>query len=155
MKCDFVEKVSMLIDGELPAAEIEAVRAHVEACADCRELEKDFLFFRRQITNAASDYAETARVKTSPVAPEKRNPFWRRWISLPVPALALFVFALICAGAWLTFSRLSRMKIDTAATETPAKNGSPKTENSPDMVSLARYDGGGRAEIYVAPRQTR
>lgn len=153
MNCDFAEKVSTLIDGELPAAEIEAVRAHVTACADCRELEKDFLFFRRQIKSPAPDSAEIAPGNISAFPAERRTTIWKRRILLPVPALVLFVFGVVGLGAWLISSRLGESSVET--TQTAVKNAAPKIEKQPNEDSLARYDAGGRAEIYVLPKRAK
>ncbi len=148
MNCDFAEKVSMLIDGELPATEIESVRAHLEHCAECRSLKRDFLFFREQIKTSVSEKFAGEQVEISPVPIKKQTRIWSGWVSLPAPALALFVFALICLGAWFAISRFSRTSIDTAS-HTQVKNTAPKTAKAPTEVSLTRYDTGGRAEIYV------
>lgn len=56
MNCSLAEKVSMLIDGELSEPESLQVRAHIAGCAECRNLEKDFLFFREQIKESAADF---------------------------------------------------------------------------------------------------
>lgn len=154
MKCDFAEKVSMLIDGELAAAEIEALRAHIAACAECRNLEKDFLFFRQQIKSPIPEKSVVEKAKYPFVSRKKRTRFLRGRISLPVPALALFVIALIGLGGFLIFSRVRRTSIGTA-TQTPVENIASKTANAPSEVSLARYDAGGRAEIYIAPKQSK
>jgi hypothetical protein len=50
MKCVWTQKVSLLIDGELERAEAREVERHLDACADCREAQSDFLLLRRQIT---------------------------------------------------------------------------------------------------------
>jgi anti-sigma factor RsiW len=154
MNCSFAEKVSMLLDDELSLMEIESIRAHIADCSECRNLEKDFLFFRQQIKTSVSDFSDTGEVKVSPFPIRKQTPVWSRWISLPVPALALFAFALVCLGAWIASSRFSRNSIDTAM-QAPVNNAAPKKENPPSEISLARYDNGGRAEIYVMPRQAK
>jgi hypothetical protein len=49
MKCDWTQKVSLLIDGELPPPEASAVETHLNLCADCQSAREDFLLLRRQI----------------------------------------------------------------------------------------------------------
>jgi hypothetical protein len=49
MKCDRTQKVSLLIDGELPRAEARELESHLDLCGDCRSAREDFLLLRRQI----------------------------------------------------------------------------------------------------------
>jgi len=51
MLCDWTEKVSLLLDGELPRAEAAAVEAHLGGCAECRAARDEFLSFRRQLSS--------------------------------------------------------------------------------------------------------
>lgn len=47
--CDWAEKISLLIDGELAAAEARAVEQHLGDCFACRLAREDFLLLRHQI----------------------------------------------------------------------------------------------------------
>ncbi len=49
MNCDCTEKISQLIDGELPAAEAREVERHLIDCLECRQARLDFLNLRSQI----------------------------------------------------------------------------------------------------------
>src|SRR5215510_5939303 len=49
MNCQFTEKISSLIDGELSAAEAREVEGHLLTCAQCEEARADFLSLRSQI----------------------------------------------------------------------------------------------------------
>ena len=49
MNCNFTEKISSLIDGELTQAEAREVERHLLSCADCEQLRADFLNLRSQI----------------------------------------------------------------------------------------------------------
>ena len=49
MNCDFTEKVSLLIDGELPAADARLVERHLLACVECQHARTDFLTLRSQM----------------------------------------------------------------------------------------------------------
>src|SRR6267378_2528043 len=49
MNCDFTEKVSLLIDGELPAADARLVERHLLACVECQHARIDFLNLRSQM----------------------------------------------------------------------------------------------------------
>ena len=51
MTCSQTEKVSLLIDCELPTAEVHALERHIVACETCQSARSDFLSLRSQITN--------------------------------------------------------------------------------------------------------
>jgi anti-sigma factor RsiW len=51
MKCDYAEKVSQMIDGELPAAEVRVLEQHLLECEECRQSKADFLSLRSEIAN--------------------------------------------------------------------------------------------------------
>ena len=51
MNCSFTEKISSLIDGELPQAEAREVERHLVSCAQCAEARADFLNLRSQISS--------------------------------------------------------------------------------------------------------
>jgi anti-sigma factor RsiW len=59
MNCDWTEKISLLIDGELGPDETRAAEGHLADCASCRQAREDFLLLRRQINSytAATDRA--------------------------------------------------------------------------------------------------
>ena len=60
MSCDFTEKVSLLIDGELPPNEARAVERHLLECVECRQMRADFLSLRNQISAYLPALATTA-----------------------------------------------------------------------------------------------
>jgi len=60
LSCDWTEKVSLLVDGELPRAEAATVEAHLAGCADCRAARGEFLFFRRQLGSYRADVSPAA-----------------------------------------------------------------------------------------------
>ena len=49
MSCDCTEKISSLIDGELPLAEAREVERHLLNCGECQQVRADFLNLRSQI----------------------------------------------------------------------------------------------------------
>ena len=54
MTCNFTEKISSLIDGELPQAEAREVERHLLNCGECEQLRADFLNLRTQISSYRS-----------------------------------------------------------------------------------------------------
>jgi hypothetical protein len=61
MSCDYNEKVSLLIDGELPATEARLVEHHLTECVECQMLRADFLSLRSQIGDYAPALAPAAQ----------------------------------------------------------------------------------------------
>jgi hypothetical protein len=53
--CDWTEKVSLLIDGELAAGEARAVETHLGDCFACRMAREDFLLLRHRISSYQPD----------------------------------------------------------------------------------------------------
>lgn len=51
MKCVWTQKVSLLIDGELPRAEAHEAARHLDLCGDCQSAREDFLLLRRQLAD--------------------------------------------------------------------------------------------------------
>jgi Putative zinc-finger len=51
MNCDCTEKISSLIDGELPDKEAHELEHHLMNCAECQEVRADFLNLRNQISS--------------------------------------------------------------------------------------------------------
>ncbi|HEX8635109.1 MAG TPA: zf-HC2 domain-containing protein [Pyrinomonadaceae bacterium] len=49
MKCDWTQKVSLLIDGELPPTEAHETASHLDLCRDCQSAREDFLLLRREL----------------------------------------------------------------------------------------------------------
>jgi hypothetical protein len=49
MNCIWLEKISSMIDGELPADEERALERHIAGCEECQLARADFLNFRSQI----------------------------------------------------------------------------------------------------------
>ncbi len=142
MDCNFAVKVSMLLDGELSPEESAGVRKHLAECPECREMESDFRFFRERIRDALA-----ADAAVSPAFPAPRRvPFWKRKIAVPVPLAAL---ALLLAAVFGIY-RLN--EINRNAVPAPAENGGP-TERRAD--SLARFDHGGRTEMFIAPKESK
>ena len=51
MSCNFTEKISSLIDGELEPREAREVERHLLSCAECEQLHTDFLNLRSEIAS--------------------------------------------------------------------------------------------------------
>lgn len=49
MNCNFLEKISLLVDDELPPIEVEETKSHLTGCWECRQAKESFLTLREQI----------------------------------------------------------------------------------------------------------
>jgi len=61
MSCNYTEKVSSLIDGELSAAEARDIERHLLNCAECEQQRADFLNLRRQIASFETSLQPTVQ----------------------------------------------------------------------------------------------
>jgi predicted anti-sigma-YlaC factor YlaD len=84
MSCPFEENVSALFDGELDAAEVARVQAHIDTCDSCRAFLED-----------AGEIRGSMRVldRIAPAAP--RRSVWRRRIAVPLPIAAILALAIV------------------------------------------------------------
>lgn len=152
MGCDFTEKISLLMDGELPPDESERVRRHILACSTCKQTQEDFLRLRRKIKSYDFDTDSLARNQAlDRVLYSEKEPLWRMRVSLPVPVFALILIALITSVAWAVF--ILPTKSESSKGIGGSEEGSSETISAPQNgLDLSRYDGGGRAVIYKARR---
>ena len=61
MNCNFTEKVSSLIDGELTPGEMREVERHLMNCVDCQQMRADFLNLRSQIAGFETSLQPTVQ----------------------------------------------------------------------------------------------
>lgn len=145
MNCGFAQMVSTMIDGELSETEVAEIGMHIAGCTDCQALERDFLLFREQLRTPAPDLAKRPAM---PLA--KRPSIWKKGIFVPVPVFAAFL--LLVAGMLIGLVALRSGKTDQIALENPLRN-SQSTLDPAGELSISRFDKGGRAEIYIEPKQ--
>ena len=76
MNCNFTEKVSSLIDGELTQAETREVERHLVSCGECQQMRADFLNLRSQIANFETSLQPTVqnRALKKILSAERRTP---------------------------------------------------------------------------------
>ena len=61
MNCNFTEKISSLIDGELTPSEAREVERHLLNCSECEQLRADFLNLRSQIAGFETSLQPTVQ----------------------------------------------------------------------------------------------
>ena len=104
MSCNFTEKISSLIDGELTHAEAREVERHLLSCGECEQLRADFLNLRSEIAGFETSLQPVVqnRALKKILSTERRTPVRRLQWSFATQAFA-FV-ALLIAGAVLSLS---------------------------------------------------
>src|SRR5690349_12660841 len=105
MSCErWAEKISAYIDSEVPAAEIDALDAHLHSCARCATEAFTQLKMRQLVSGAGKRYVpsrefkERVRRKTFGGSPARM--YWRWW-----PAAALAAAFLIAVAIGISYRR--------------------------------------------------
>jgi predicted anti-sigma-YlaC factor YlaD len=150
MDCEFLERVSLLIDGEMSGEESERVREHIKGCTVCRQAEQEFLHIRQQIRSYESktDSYGAARAQRE-ITGRKPTRWWGKKIALPAPAFALMVFAMLALLSWSLFARPAA----TGPGPVDRARRLPVTDHTAvGQQDFSRYDHGERAVIYKARR---
>jgi Putative zinc-finger len=142
MHCSFTEKISSLIDGELPAAEAREVERHLPGCTECQQLRADFLNLRSQITSFETSLqpAVQNRALKKILGTERRAP--RLQWSFGTPAVAFATLVIVAAIiALLAYQRsnthvpeqqLAQQAPAPAPSASVEQNKQPQPEASPE-----------------------
>ena len=51
----YQQQISQMLDGELPAEQVQTLRAHLRTCPDCRHVYDDFLSLQPAVRDAAAE----------------------------------------------------------------------------------------------------
>ena len=99
MNCNFTEKISSLIDGELTQSEAREVERHLLHCAECEQLRADFLNLRSQIASFETSLEPVAqnRALKKILSAERRVP--ARGLQWGFGTQAVAFATLLIAGA--------------------------------------------------------
>ena len=99
MSCNYTEKISSLIDGELAASEAREAESHLVHCAECQLVRADFLSLRSQIASFETSLqpaVQNRELKKILSRGERRAARGVRW-SWSTPAIAFA--SLLIVGA--------------------------------------------------------
>jgi len=104
MSCNFTEKISSLIDGELTQAEEREVERHLLSCGECEQLRADFLNLRSEIAGFETSLQPVVqnRALKQILSTERRVPVLGLQWNFATQAIAFVV--LLIAGAVLSLS---------------------------------------------------
>jgi anti-sigma factor RsiW len=140
MNCNFTEKLSLLIDGELEREEAKQVELHLSSCLICQQAQADFLSLREQIKSHPHESDVSAqRQAIKRILSSERPPFWQRKIALPMPVFSVIMLALFVLAAWSVYVRATGTTQIETVDNRPSQGG----------LDLSRFDRGERAVIYT------
>jgi anti-sigma factor RsiW len=145
MDCEWMERVSLSIDGELNGDEQSRLEAHVAGCEVCQRARAGFLALRgalRAERPAVDQLAERRALQAVLAAPP--TPLWRRRIPVPIPAAAAAVAVMVALAA---------LAVRTAEPARAPSQAVPAADPPPTgLVDLSRFDGGDRMVVRVVDR---
>ena len=150
MDCQYVEKVSAFIDGELEREEIPLLKQHLETCAVCKEAERVFLNMRGEMKAHLDAWPAGGEYWLRRILDPPTAPLWKRRIQVPVPVLAMTLVMLVTLGIWLISVRRKYQPPEIARVR-PASTGTQATELS--GFDLSRFDHGERAVLIKTKRE--
>ena len=78
----YQQQISQMLDGELPAEQVQTLRAHLRTCPDCRHVYDDFLSLQTAVRDAAAEppadlaarIMQQVRREPVPMAPRTATP---------------------------------------------------------------------------------
>jgi anti-sigma factor RsiW len=138
MACDsWVPQLDAYLDGELSAAEISALDAHLRGCSGCSAQALARVQMKRALKTAGQRFAPSAEFKArmrAQLAP-KPTSFWKFAWAFPAAALALLLVTVLLTGLsdrrsreQTLISELTDLHVSTLASATPV-----------DVVSTDRH----------------
>jgi Putative zinc-finger len=134
MNCGFTEKISSLIDGELPAVEAREVERHLLTCAQCEEARADFLNLRSQISGFEASLTPAVQNRALAKILGKRGASgsaWNMGWNWGYAAVALASIAIVALVAWKIIGINSDESAPQIARQSPIPASSPEPKPSP------------------------
>ena len=178
MSCDYNEKISQLIDGELPANEARLVEHHLTECVECQMLRVDFLSLRSQIGDYLPALAPAAQrqalakilsrqgLRTGPSRRPTRDFAWGFNPGWAAAAAGLIVVAALITLVLYRNSRpdvRQQAKVDQSPASTPTpivdRPKLPTPTDSPAELAVTQQKvatprqriGSGNRSVHISP----
>lgn len=158
MDCEYLEKISLLIDDRISLSEAEGLRTHIDNCQECRRTEKSFLVLRQQIRSLptirdkVTERNVLQKILSKRSAGRKKNHRKSAFQQQRVVAAAVLLITLIGAGGIFLYNPWAQKSWDVTNLE-----GNP-TINSTFLAGNGRLKVGewletnesSRAKVTVA-----
>jgi hypothetical protein len=149
-----------MFDETLDAVSRASINQHLSVCAKCKtdwhDLQQLRRLLRESMVIAPSEMLDERTLKAfdnkwpaSAAEPVNERSWWRKKITIPVPAFAMTLVLL--AGIFWSFSAWNRDTEKSVKRVTPLNLTEAHGEDkaSREAVDLSRFDHGERAVIYV------
>ncbi|MEW6729920.1 MAG: zf-HC2 domain-containing protein [Acidobacteriota bacterium] len=154
MNCEWMTKVSLLVDGELSTSESDQIRNHIALCQTCRETYDEFLKLREEIQDYPYQRDPLAQKRAlNNILRIGNETVWRNRLALPTPVFALLILAAFLMGI-LTVSLLPGWFNDKEGTISISPTPNDKSITPlPITTDFSRFDRGERTLIYVVKKR--
>lgn len=134
MSCNFTEKISSLIDGELAPVEAREVERHLLNCSECEQVRADFLNLRSQIASFETPLhpAVQNRALKKILSRERRVPALQWAFGTQAIAFATLLIVGAIIGAIVYQSKREPQTQQTAVVQTPSPLPPASVQPSPE-----------------------
>jgi hypothetical protein len=164
MTCNFTEKISALIDGELSTLETREVERHLMNCLECQKARAEFLGLRTQINGVSIPFEPVGqREALSRILGKQKvgKASWR-WVFNPaVVAVASLLVVAVVIGLWLypkvkpgpavdDLVARDRKKTTATPTASPSERAGERNKPGPKTTPPAK-DNGKKAPVKKRP----
>jgi negative regulator of sigma E activity len=136
MNCNFTERISSLIDGELSTAEAREVERHLHGCSECQQVRADFLNLRSQIAGFETSLAPAVqnRALKKILSTPRRAPAPRFAWSFGTSAVAFATLLIVAAiiGLLTYQNSNTRTNDNHVAVQTPTPVPAASVQQKPE-----------------------
>jgi len=154
MNCDCTEKISSLIDGELPPQDARELERHLLTCSECQEAKSDFLNLRTQIADFPVSFKPVAqREALTRILGKQKVPARKVWRWAFNPAVAALA-SLLIIGVVLTLLVYPRLKSNPASNPEIASHNSNRNNQTPKSGPAAGGNGQLNNQRPAAPKKS-
>jgi len=154
MNCDCTEKISSLIDGELPPQDARELERHLLTCSECQEAKSDFLNLRTQIADFPVSFKPVAqREALTRILGKQKVPARKVWRWAFNPAVAALA-SLLIIGVVIILLVYPRLKSNPASNPEIASHNSNRNNQTPKSGPAAGGNGQLNNQRPAAPKKS-
>ena len=156
MSCNFTEKISSLIDGELAPQTAREVERHLMDCAECQQVRADFLNLRSQIASFESSLEPAVQnpALKKILAPVRPTAARRLQWSFGTQAIAFAALAIVAALIGLVIYQTSNQKAPEKQVAVNAPSPVPSASVQPKQAQPEPSPAPNKNNEESSPRRT-